>query len=449
MSLEGNAKAGYVLEGKITGIPRVDDTLTKEGWCADAKETGDRLAALEGYKDDALEAAETATKAAETASKAADDAKEYAGERFDELADDVETLKTDVEYLKEHGGGGSGGGGSDNPESGGSYDDSAINQRVDEIELRVESVEGDMSLYTQKADGIEQRVEGAENNMSILTQKVNGFTFEVSQPTITGDGESTVYLTIGFNGQTYKGVIKTNGNVDVSGQLSAEALYAMLGDIAQLKVDSLSTSRRIPMYLARDTSDDNYIDIEEQNIVLRRAWTDGSTEQARDPLGALLYWEQNVAAATIGADGYPYVDGNRVFITTEATDYPVRVYKYKSGDRLAIRFDEDNNYGPKMVWGEGDGSASGKGRGYLEKLGLSFDIYNYGTDGTKRGMFMGNDYVDIVGQREITDMEFTNSGVTVTYQGGKSKTMTFVRTSGNITGIKVGNRTITVSGVTA
>lgn len=46
MSLEGNAEAGYVLRGKIHGIPNavIDKTLTKEGQCADAKATGDAIA---------------------------------------------------------------------------------------------------------------------------------------------------------------------------------------------------------------------------------------------------------------------------------------------------------------------------------------------------------------------------------------------------------------------
>ena len=223
-------------------------------WCADAKETGRRLSELEGYKDDALEAAETATKAAETAQSAAEEAKEYAGERFDELAADVETLKTDVEELKTNGGG-SGNGGGSSSESGDGTDTSVITQRVDEIELRVEDVEGDMSLYSQKADSIEQRVEGTENDVSSIEQKVDSIKFEVSDPIEGGTNRYvTLKLTVGNN--TYTGTVVIDGNVDISGQLSAEALYATLGDIARLKVDSLSTSRRIPMYLAGDTSDD-------------------------------------------------------------------------------------------------------------------------------------------------------------------------------------------------
>ena len=442
MSLEGNAKAGYVLEGKITGIPRVDDTLTKDGWCADAKVTGDRLAALEGYKDDALEAAQTATSAAQIAQSSAESAKQYAGERFDELAEDVETLKADVEDLKLNGGGSGGGG--DNP--GGGTVDASIVEKVDAIEMRVESVEGDMSLYTQKTDSIEQRVEGTENDMSIVEQKVDSIKFEVSDP-INGGANRYVTLKLTVGNNAYTGVVMIDGNVDVSGQLSAEALYATLGDIARLRVDSLSTSRRIPMYLASDMSDDNYIDIQEQHITLRRAWTNGSVEQARDDFGALLYWEQDVAGATLGSDGYPEVDGARVFITTEETDWPVTVYKYESGDRLKVFFDEDNNYGPRMIWGEGASDGTEKGRGFIEKLGLSFDIYNHGTDGVKRGIFMGNQYTDIVGERRLSKASASGDNLTLTFEGGVTKKLTFGKNaSGNYTSVTCDGFTTVLEG---
>ena len=36
-----------VLRGKLVQIPSVDKSLTREGMCADAKETGDRINALD------------------------------------------------------------------------------------------------------------------------------------------------------------------------------------------------------------------------------------------------------------------------------------------------------------------------------------------------------------------------------------------------------------------
>lgn len=47
MNLEGNAQAVQELRGRITKIPAIDTTLTKEGWCADAKATGEAIKAVE------------------------------------------------------------------------------------------------------------------------------------------------------------------------------------------------------------------------------------------------------------------------------------------------------------------------------------------------------------------------------------------------------------------
>lgn len=51
MSLEGSATNLSELKGKITSIPAIDRTLTKEGWCADAKAVGDAIAAVETASD--------------------------------------------------------------------------------------------------------------------------------------------------------------------------------------------------------------------------------------------------------------------------------------------------------------------------------------------------------------------------------------------------------------
>lgn len=348
----------------------------------------------------------------------------------------VTTLTQTVEEIKASAGNGEG-------------DTSELAVRVDGISAKVTDAEEEIGQLQLKSDEFSTKIseveDDAEENAAKYTelkQTVDDISFTVSDP-IDGGTNRYVTMTLTVGGNEHTGVVMIDGNVDVSGQLSAEALYATLGDIARLKVDSLSTSRRIPMYLAKDTSDDNYIDIQEQHITLRRAWTDGSTEQAKDDFGALIYWEQDISNATLGSDGYPYVDGARVFITTEETDWPVTVYKYQSGDRLKLFFDENNNFGPKMIWGEGDGTSSGKGRGYIEKLGMSFDIYNLGSDGQKRGVFMGNEYLDIYGERQPTKMAWSGNTLTVTYQGGITKTFTF---SDDLTTLTYDGHTVELEG---
>lgn len=48
MSIEGRASydKSAVLRGRLVGIPQIDITLSKEGYCADAKATGDKLERL-------------------------------------------------------------------------------------------------------------------------------------------------------------------------------------------------------------------------------------------------------------------------------------------------------------------------------------------------------------------------------------------------------------------
>lgn len=51
MSLEGNVEATNEIKGRIYTLPQADETLTKKGFAADAKATGDRFNELEGRFD--------------------------------------------------------------------------------------------------------------------------------------------------------------------------------------------------------------------------------------------------------------------------------------------------------------------------------------------------------------------------------------------------------------
>jgi hypothetical protein len=56
MSLTGTAESNLLLKGKLTAIPGIDRTLTKEGACAESKATGDAIAGLRDEASKALDA---------------------------------------------------------------------------------------------------------------------------------------------------------------------------------------------------------------------------------------------------------------------------------------------------------------------------------------------------------------------------------------------------------
>lgn len=55
MSLTGTAESNLLLKGKLTAIPGIDRTLTKEGACAESKATGDAIAGLRDEASKALD----------------------------------------------------------------------------------------------------------------------------------------------------------------------------------------------------------------------------------------------------------------------------------------------------------------------------------------------------------------------------------------------------------
>lgn len=216
---------------------------------------------------------------------------------------------------------------------------------------------------------------GEETNRALLNSRQ--FTMDVKTPTgweqqFYFDPERRAYI---FNGA-----------------LGADAIYADQGDIAELTVDELSTSRRVRKYILGDTSDDNYIHIKGQFV----RWITGSvvsntvlateddlgmaaesgyllteeagnvaTETAVNRYGDPLYWQAQPVGHT--ADGYPTdADGNRIYATTEQTIWPVTQYRYTELIKTQIAFEEMGaNYIPKLILGAGD--EFGRSKGYLYK----------------------------------------------------------------------------------
>lgn len=262
------------------------------------------------------------------------------------------------------------------------------------------------SLITKTSEEINLKVEGIDGRVSDITQTVDGISLSVTSAS-TPDGQTTATITLKVGPNNYTGYIKLDGNVDVSGQLSADALYSALGEIADLSVNRLSTSRRVVKYLAGDTTDDNFIRVAEQSLEFVAGIAKSTTEQAKNPNGELIYWEADPAGASIGSDGYPYANGERIFTTTKQTSWPVMVYQYEEQVKRAISFQSDGQYYyPVDVFGAGDNN--GKQRGYLVKRQNSLELTYETSTGKQLGLAARDDgYMDLMGLRKSTALDFS------------------------------------------
>lgn len=262
------------------------------------------------------------------------------------------------------------------------------------------------SAITKTSEEINLKVEGIDGRVSDITQTVDKISLSVTSAS-SPDGQTTATITLKVGPNNYTGYIKLDGNVDVSGQLSADALYSAFGEIADLSVNRLSTSRRVVKYLAGDTSDDNFIRVAEQSLEFIAGIAKGTAEQARNPNGELIYWEADPAGASIGSDGYPYANGERIFTTTKQTSWPVMVYQYEEQVKRAISFQSDGQYYyPVDVFGAGDNN--GKQRGYLVKRQNSLEL----TYETSLGKLLGlaaldEGYLDLMGMRKTVGLNFS------------------------------------------
>ena len=262
------------------------------------------------------------------------------------------------------------------------------------------------STITKTSEEINLKVEGIDGRVSDINQTVDGIRLSVTSAS-SPDGQTTATITLKVGPNNYTGYIKLDGNVDVSGQLSADALYSALGEIADLSVNRLSTSRRVVKYLAGDTTDDNFIRIAEQSLEFVAGIAQSTTEQAKNPNGELIYWEADPAGASIGSDGYPYANGERIFTTTKQTSWPVMVYQYEEQVKRAISFQSDGQYYyPVDVFGAGD--TNGKQRGYLVKRQNSLELTYETSLGKQLGLAaLDEGYLDLMGMRKTVGLNFS------------------------------------------
>ena len=265
----------------------------------------------------------------------------------------------------------------------------SLQVQSDEISGTVSGLRGQVSTVSQRANAIETRVTNAEGDISTIRQTVSGISLSVS--TVTEHGEVYSKITLRIGQQELYGYIKMEGNVDISGQLSANEIYASYGEVANLAVDTLNTSRRIVRYLSGDNSDDNFIRAQGQNLEWVTAHPTGGTMQAKNPDGLPLYWPVNVANLSRGADGYPVTaQQERIFTTTTRTNYPVQVYTYTEDVKRAISFEPVNGiYSPIDRFGAGN--QQGNNKAWILKTADGFDIRYLTPDAREIGIHMGTD----------------------------------------------------------
>lgn len=243
------------------------------------------------------------------------------------------------------------------------------------------------------------------------------------------------------------------GDYVFDGRLGADAvftdsLYAEQGDIAELTVDRLSTSRRIRKYILQDTSEDNYITIQDNyirfitgavisnDILLTQAgdallteygvYLTGesdviATEQATNRYGSPLYWQKAPISHT--ADGYPLdADGIQIYATTEETDWPVMVYSYAELIKMEEAFIQAGGlYQPRIVLGAGDGNGNSRGYIYKEQDDLLMRFVNSAGNNVDL-KFTDDGFVDHPWRR-LESCYIDRAGETVSYTVEKDDTV--------------------------
>lgn len=287
----------------------------------------------------------------------------------------------------------------------------------------------------------------------VTVSEANGLTIERS------DGASEAV----FNSDVFSmralidGVMKDRiyfdsikGDYIFDGALGADAvftdsLYAEQGDIAELTVDRLSTSRRIRKYILQDISDDNYVRIQDQyiqfvtgtvsqhvglltesgNLLLLTEDEDDilqesifpAHEQASNRFGQPLYWQREPVGHT--QDGYPIdSDGVQIYAGTDETNWPVFTYVYVELVKASFSFEEyttdrgRRTYAPVIILGAGDENGYSKGFFLKEQNDM---ILRYVTSSGSYTDIKLTDYVDAK-HRRLAYVKVDSVNQTVKYK---------------------------------
>lgn len=222
----------------------------------------------------------------------------------------------------------------------------------------------------------------------------------------------------------------TNLKIDaanIMGSIVADTVYAEAGDVVDLTVDKLKTSRRVAAYMKSKAGytielNDNYIYIHEEQIeFISGTCLAPAEEQAKNPSNQLLFWEADPWGEGTYIDattGYPHrSDHTQIFTTTKSTEWPVKVYQYTEKRKSQFRFiefenEENIDYEPQLIMGAGYGSEypPQAGQGFIYKAADGFNVYYKNALAEIRGMIMQDDYTDLYGLRKTKKLDFSTWG---------------------------------------
>ncbi|MBO7670380.1 MAG: hypothetical protein J6S60_07295 [Oscillospiraceae bacterium] len=199
---------------------------------------------------------------------------------------------------------------------------------------------------------------------------------------------------------------KIQANHIVSNTIITNELYAEYGAIADLTVDELRTDyQKAARYLAGNTAALDFLYIHDEQI----DFLTGTVHVEDDtPLTEQLHHRGRY---------FWWKDAEKTQMTSlEETPWPVTVYQYDELLKGTLRFEDYQPPGggavtkvPVFVLGAGYGNVHdpAKGRGFLRKGTNSFDVWLHNNAGEDRGLFIGEQYTDIVGLRKTTELDFS------------------------------------------
>ena len=197
----------------------------------------------------------------------------------------------------------------------------------------------------------------------------------------------------------------------ISNTVITNNLYAEYGDISELTVDRLSSLNKAEKFWAGDTSEVNYIKVQDQTYRAVTGTTDGSTAQLTDRYGNPLYYKGPVTAGTYKTVG----------MSTTPTIYPVIVYDYDELVKMTIGhvYDEDSGYWlPQIIMGAGSGTGD-NGKFFITKTSGGVKMV-YHTIGGEETEIRFGDYVDARHRRlKSAAVDKTLGTVTVLMEGQK------------------------------